>query len=416
LSDGERAAATTNACRHTKLASLFFLSQFIIPRHYQPCRWKLAQALRRKTMLWWQRFRAGLEGFCWTLKRNGLRADIVAIKTLLQQSHDLAHQDIAAMMTQLQQSHELAHQRTEILSGLRADIAGMKTLLLQSHELAHQRTEVLSGLRADIAAMKTLLQQSHDLAHQRTQVLGHSVFLDPADRVVGPALLQDGCFEPLETSLISREIKLDNVVLDVGANIGYYTLIFARLVGPEGKVFAFEPDPDNFRLLKKNVRANGYNNVVFVNKAVADRSGVTRLFVCPDNKGDHRLYDSGDGRRSIDVDTVALDDYFADYQGAIDFIKVDIQGSEAAALRGMRGLLDRNQDVKLVTEFWPFGLIRGGAEAANYLDELCHHGFQLQEIDETKDEIAPVVIEDLLRRYVPETEDFTNLYCVRKAA
>ena len=65
-------------------------------------------------------------------------------------------------------------------------------------------------------------------------------------------------YEYLVTELVQKEVKMGNVVLDIGAHIGYYALMFAKLVGPHGKVFAFEPEPGNFAILEKNVRVNDY--------------------------------------------------------------------------------------------------------------------------------------------------------------
>jgi len=116
------------------------------------------------------------------------------------------------------------------------------------------------------------------------------------------------------------------VVVDIGANIGYYTLIFARLVGEQGRVFAFEPDPANFSLLAKNVAVNNYHNVELIQKAVSDQTGNARLYLSPKSTVDHRIYSSNDNRKFIDVEAVRLDDYFLDNNGKIDFIKMDIQG------------------------------------------------------------------------------------------
>ena len=107
-------------------------------------------------------------------------------------------------------------------------------------------------------------------------------------------------------------------------------------MGPQGHVFAFEPDPLNFALLKLNVRQNGYSDVTLVPKAVAARSERRQLFRNLANRGDHRIYASSDGRESVDIETVALDEFFAGDPRPIDFIKMDIQGAEGEALAGMQ--------------------------------------------------------------------------------
>jgi len=162
------------------------------------------------------------------------------------------------------------------------------------------------------------------------EVQGHKMFLDSKDSL---CLSINGVYEPFETELVKKEIKKGDVVLDLGANIGYYTLIFGKLVGKRGKVFAFEPDPTNFSLLKKNVEMNGYKNVELVQKAVSNKTGKIKLYLCEDNKGDHRIYNSHDGRQSIEIEAIRLDDYFKNYNGAVDFIKMDIQGAEGGQFK-----------------------------------------------------------------------------------
>ena len=80
-------------------------------------------------------------------------------------------------------------------------------------------------------------------------------------------------FEPFETHLLRREIRPGDVVLDIGANIGYYTIQFAHLVGARGKVVAFEPDSVNFNLLEQSVKANRLSNIELVNAAISNRRG-----------------------------------------------------------------------------------------------------------------------------------------------
>jgi FkbM family methyltransferase len=243
------------------------------------------------------------------------------------------------------------------------------------------------------------------------EVLGHKMFLDAKDSLL---LAAHGVYEPFETDLLQKQIRPGDAVVDVGANIGYYTLLFARRVGPQGRVFAFEPDPTNFDLLQRNVQRNGYTNVTLVRKAVAAQSGKLRLYLCENNKGDHRTYDSHDGRPSLEIEAVSLDDYFIDYRGTLSLIKMDIQGAEEGALRGMKRVLRGHPCVKVATEFWPIGLKRFGTSAQAFLDSLRRQGFQLYHINEAARTLAPADAPELLRMYVPEKENYTNLLCARE--
>ena len=112
-----------------------------------------------------------------------------------------------------------------------------------------------------------------------------------------------GVYEPLETRIFKRLINRNDVVFDVGANIGYYTLIATKLVGEKGRVFAFEPEPTNFSLLEKNVKLNGYKNVVLMQKAVLNKTGKTKLYLHR-TAGGHSKTQSFTS--NIEVETVSL--------------------------------------------------------------------------------------------------------------
>jgi FkbM family methyltransferase len=282
------------------------------------------------------------------------------------------------------------------------------------------------GLRGQLAQLESRLEEMkeqllhsdhrvHALmrhAERNCEVLGHQMELDERDSL---GLLWNGCFEPFETDFVSASVKKGDVVLDVGANIGYYTLQFARLVGESGRVFAFEPDPTNFSLLRRNVQRNGYRNVELIQKAVTAQSGAIQLYLCEENRGDHRAYDSHDGRPSITIESVSLDDYFKDYDGRIDLIKMDIQGSEGGALRGMAGILSKHSTIKLLTEFWPVGLLRSGLGAAEFLGLLRQFGFEVFNVNEDARKLEPADPVQLMRIFTPEKENFTDLFCKRAA-
>lgn len=274
------------------------------------------------------------------------------------------------------------------------------------------------GLRARIDELESLLRdlRAEVKAFQRTEmsrawVAGHRMRVDPDDTVVARWLRDVGWFEPTETRLVQRLVKAGDTVVDVGANIGYYTLQLARLVGPGGRVFAFEPEPRNFDLLRRNVWENGYDNVTLVPAAVAARPERLRLYLNPENRGDHRLQATA-GREAVEVEGISLDDYFRGFLGRLDLVKVDVQGAEGAAFDGMRGLLAAGRVSRIVTEFWPRGLSQAGCDPRRFLESRIQEGFRVREIDEQGDRVVPLDISALLAR-LPTGQDtdwlFTNL-------
>ena len=168
-------------------------------------------------------------------------------------------------------------------------------------------------------------------------VHGHFLEVDQHDFL---GLTINRSYEPEVTAFLKENVAAGQTAIDLGANIGYFTLLLAQLVGEDGQVVAFEPDPQNCRLLEKNVRANGYTNVTVRREAVADYSGRAPLFLSDVNPGDHGLTDADGRRDTVDIDVVTLDSALAHLRGRIHWIKMDIQGAELAALRGMRSLLE----------------------------------------------------------------------------
>lgn len=222
--------------------------------------------------------------------------------------------------------------------------------------------------------------------------------------------------EEFEMDLFKKVLKGGDVVLDLGANIGSYTLTAAKVVGKDGHVFSFEPDGTNFSILQENVKAFKFHNVTLVRKAVTSKTGSIKLYLSDKSKGDHRIYDSRDGRKFVAIEAVCLDDYFKDYDKKIDVIKIDIQGAELVAFEGMRALLFRNEDVKIFTEFWPFGLKKFGVEPKLFLQLLISYGFRFYNISEEERRLEALTIEDLLETYTPEKENYTNLFCVKNGS
>lgn len=180
-----------------------------------------------------------------------------------------------------------------------------------------------------------------------------------------------------ERELFSSWLRPGDVVLDVGANIGVYACFFARRVGLAGKVFAFEPEDKNLGHLSR--AAQPYPQIEIVKAAVLDRTGPHRLFVSPDLNVDHRTYDAGDNRSSIEIPGISLDE-FVPNPLQVSVIKMDIQGAEMGALRGARRLLSDSPRLSMIIEFWPFGLTRAGERPMAMVDLLRSAGFTVSQL------------------------------------
>ena len=245
-------------------------------------------------------------------------------------------------------------------------------------------------------------------------VLGHKMYLDHLDSL---SLSTRGVYEPLETRFFQENVKAGQYVLDIGANIGYYTLLFARQVGEQGRVYAFEPEPVNYSLLSRNLIANGYKNVVAVNKAVSDKAGEIDLNLSEENSGGHRTFQTAPRGKTIRVNAIALDDFLKDIPHPFDWIKMDIQGAELFALKGMERMLRNNDRIVLVTEFWPAGLTQTASDPREYLQLLADVGFDLYEFSADARRLRRVDPDYLLKTYSPQSHPapYTNLVCKKSS-
>lgn len=238
-------------------------------------------------------------------------------------------------------------------------------------------------------------------------VQGNKMYLDQKDTL---NLSTRGIWEPFGTEVFKKQIKENDVVLDIGANIGYFTLIAAKSVGKKGKVYAFEPDANNFSILNKNVEINGYRNIVLIKKAVSDKTGKSSFYLDKKDFGKHSLFNLDNVER-IEVETVKLDDYFNGYDGKIDFIKMDIQGAEWLALGGMKSLLKNNPNIKIYTELDPEALLKSGIKPQEYMRMLTDLGFNLYIIDELKQRLEHIPPNKLPKKIYGAG---VNLLCLRK--
>lgn len=193
-------------------------------------------------------------------------------------------------------------------------------------------------------------------------------------------------------------------VVDVGANIGYFTLCFSKYAGESGKVIAFEPLPEVFELLKKSVGENNLRNVALANLALSDSDGQITLSISDTNMGDSSIV-SKRGAREITVEKTTLDGYLGKigFAGKIDLIKMDIQGAEPLALEGMAGTL-RKFHPQIMSEFDP-GML-GRERALAYLKKLQSLGYGLCLLDGGTIGVPELFVDTLLKE-----GRFVNIHC-----
>ena len=197
------------------------------------------------------------------------------------------------------------------------------------------------------------------LWNREQRVWGRAMRARTFDRTLYLWMHRAGLMGKAERAVLGRLAKPGMTVVDVGANLGLYTLLLAERVGPQGRVLAIEPDPELFSLLRENCSANGA--VVDARQVALGQSpGRMILQRLTLNSGDNHLGAAGGTafRRPLEVDVATLDALAPGLRP--DFIKVDVQGWELKVLKGMEGTLRAAGEAQIYLEFWPAGLRRAG--------------------------------------------------------
>jgi len=232
---------------------------------------------------------------------------------------------------------------------------------------------------------------------------GQRIYLVPQDVDLTPRILLNGTWELQIEETMLRFVRPGDTVIDLGANIGYYTIILCVAVAPEGKVYAFEAHPDLVRLIKATMYINGLSHLVELHCcAVSDRPGTLSLALSPDHYGSGNVvppgfiptYDENYPNR-LDVPAVTLDATLADRIPAVDLLHMDIEGSEPLALRGAQTLIERSPRIKIVTE-WSVGMMAARTDVGAYVSWLQGLGFRFWVIERETAALTPVAATDLL--------------------
>ena len=196
-----------------------------------------------------------------------------------------------------------------------------------------------------------------------------------------------GLYEPVELYLLMQLLEPGHTVVDGGANVGLYSIMMSTAVGQGGSVHAFEPVPATHATLGDNIGRNRLANVTVSNAALSDQPGVVSLGLAADKVGNDGAFGVGHHApiTAIDVTTITLDEYAVGHNlNRIDFVKLDVEGSEFRALRGMLRILKRDEPMLLV-EICQATARRAGFEVNDILDLLGPLGYRAFVIQESSD-------------------------------
>ena len=214
--------------------------------------------------------------------------------------------------------------------------------------------------------------------HNVSQIEGKLYIRDKTDLW---GFLKNGVYEPLETEIVKSIVKPGNICLDIGANIGYYTVLMSKL---GGRVWAFEPEPSNVELLRKNVEINNIYAHIF-DIAISNESGDKELYLSDASHGMHRMYNSIHTRNTpIKINAGQIDRFEFP---KVDFVKMDVEGTEMDVLKGMINTINRCRP-KMMIEFHPPTLIEYGTDPEQLYNLLKRLGYNIYLIPDLETEAS----------------------------
>jgi len=172
-------------------------------------------------------------------------------------------------------------------------------------------------------------------------------------------------------------------VLDIGANIGYTATVLARFIKPDRKIFAFEPEPFNFRILQQTALQPEFKDkIIPVRCAVGAENGTIDLWINLLHHADHRVITEqfrsvNPGSTGVSVPLMSIDSFLQCDHESVSFIKIDVQGYELAVCRGMQETLRQNPDLAIVLEFMPLAMRELGFNPSHLIDFLIERDFEI---------------------------------------
>ena len=238
------------------------------------------------------------------------------------------------------------------------------------------------------------------------------IFVSESDLAVGKHLLNGvESYEPQVQNVFHEHLEAGMFVLDIGANIGFFSLLAASIVGEKGSVFAFEPNPENTKMIEASRRLNGFDNITIVQAAVGKDIDLLVYNADHTNGTTSQLYEETDALlSSTTVPSLPLD-RIIDKDRPIDFIKIDIEGAEYNAIRGGEAIIQKWHPI-IVSEFSPGQMIgRSGASGIEYLQRLRDLGYKIAVLEASGSVRFCSEIDEVMTAYKAAKVDHIDIVC-----
>ena len=259
------------------------------------------------------------------------------------------------------------------------DIISAYRLLLKRYPddpaLQHYQKIIPAGLSLEalvqgiLDSPEFMMRSTAEEALTEVEIDGRFIYARLKDQSVGNEIIRQKSYEPHVTRILSS-ILIKNggqTFVDIGANIGFFVILAASIVGAKGTIIAVEPNPDNVQLILRSVVRSGYKNIHILPYAASDQETVFEIITGGSNG--HVISTKDLLPHSLFTQSIVLDEHLEKYQ-KIDIVKIDIEGHEPKAIKGFRKSL-RKFTPAIVTEFHPSALIDfGGNDPEEYLSEL----------------------------------------------
>jgi len=224
---------------------------------------------------------------------------------------------------------------------------------------------------------------------------GAKMLVDTRDAAISPWIVLDGLWETHVTAWLQQTLQPGQVFVDVGANVGYFTLLGAQLVGPGGRVVAVEAHPGLAELLRRNVIMNGlYGYVTTWHRAAWSSTTSVQLHQRLNFSGassvgaigSEALGRLGDSEEMVEVQAVPLDDLLEGLP-PVDVLKMDIEGAELQAFAGLSRTLEASPKISVMFEWAPALMEAVGDKADALVDLLEGHGLHFRLLE---DGLSPI--------------------------